>query len=70
MNLEPNYILASLIFGVFGAAYFLYGKRQSRTVPLLVGIVLSVFPYFITDLKVMVPLGVALIFVPAFIKTA
>lgn len=68
MNLEPNYLMASMFFGCFGAAYFLYGKRQGQAVPLICGIILTVFPYFITDLKLMIPIGILLIIAPAFIR--
>ena len=40
----------SLVFGVFagafGIAYFVYGKRQTRIVPMIAGALLCVYPYF------------------------
>lgn len=42
-------IMFSFIFGSIGVGYFIYGKRQSEMVPLLAGIGLCVFPYFISN---------------------
>ena len=35
-----------LLFSSIGLGYFIYGKRQHASVPLVCGIALMVFPYF------------------------
>ncbi len=42
-------ILAGVIFGSVGFVAFIYGKRQSRFRPMLLGLSLMIFPYFVTD---------------------
>lgn len=43
-------LLLSVVVGSFGLAYFVYGKKQQRLVPALVGIGLMVYPYFVDNL--------------------
>jgi len=61
-------LLWSVVFGGIGIGYFSYGKKQKAAVPLLVGIALFVFPYFITTNYAMVFVGITLIAIPYFIK--
>ena len=56
MDLDPGAIMASLIVGLFGSALFIYGKKQSRLPHMVAGVVLCVFPFFVTN-----PLFVGLI---------
>ncbi len=58
--------LWGFIFGTIGMGYFIYGKKQGKLTPLLVGIGLMVFPYFITDSLSIVLIGAALMAVPYF----
>ncbi len=60
-------LLLSVVFSAIGAAYFLYGKRQQQVVPLLSGLVLCVFPYFITNTLAMLLVGGALLAAPFLI---
>lgn len=64
MNLDSTYIFFSLIWSIFGLAYFVYGKKQGHFVSLVVGIVLMVFPYFITETTSMNVVGVILLIIP------
>jgi hypothetical protein len=41
-----NALFVGLIAGAFGMAYFVYGKRQTKLVPMLSGIALCIYPYF------------------------
>lgn len=54
----------SIVFSVFGAAYFSYGKGQDKQVPFYCGILLMVFPYFVSNLYIMIPLGVLFLILP------
>lgn len=40
-------LLWGVVFGSIGFGYFLYGKKRKATVPLLSGIVLMVYLYFV-----------------------
>lgn len=61
-------LLWGVIFGSIGAGYLLYGKRQSAPVPLLCGLALCVFPYFIANSWAMVAVGAALMAIPYFVR--
>jgi hypothetical protein len=57
-----------VLFGAAGMGYFVYGKRQQAIVPLFAGIALCVFPYFISNVYVLVLVGVALMALPYFVR--
>ena len=61
-------ILWSLLFGSIGFGFFIYGKKQRAVIPFLSGIALCVFPYFVTNVYLMVTGGLVLISLPYFIK--
>ena len=39
-------LFIGLVAGIVGTAYFVYGKRQSKPVPLIAGALLCIYPYF------------------------
>lgn len=45
-------------------AYFVYGKRQSKFAPMISGVALCVYPYFIDNLVWLCVIGAALLVVP------
>jgi len=57
-----------MLFGAAGIGFFVYGKRQQAIVPLFAGIALCVFPYFISNVYVLVLVGVALMALPYFVR--
>jgi len=61
----------SLIIGIFtgaiGVGYFIYGKRQARFAPLLAGMMLCVYPYFVDSVLWLLVIGVALMAAPFLI---
>jgi predicted membrane protein len=61
-------LLWGLLFGSIGLAFFLYGKKQRAIVPLICGLVLMIFPYFISNTIVLVAVGVALVALPYFLR--
>ena len=65
---DADSFLFSMIFGAIGMGYFVYGKSNARMVPLLVGMGLCAFPYFISDLTAMIAVGVGLTVVPFFFR--
>jgi hypothetical protein len=60
------WLLWGVVFGSVGLAYFIYGKKQQRFVPLLCGIALMAFPYFISNTVLLVVVGLVLSAVPYF----
>jgi hypothetical protein len=61
-------LLWSLVFGSVGLGFFIYGKKQQAIIPLLCGVALMVFPYFVSNTLVLVIIGVALIGLPYFFR--
>ena len=57
-----------MLFGAIGVGFFVYGKRQKAIVPLVTGIALFIFPYFISDVYVLVLVGAALLALPWFVR--
>ncbi len=53
-------ILASIIFGSIGFAAFVYGKKQSSLKPLVIGVILMVYPYFVENPIALYAAGVVL----------
>ena len=61
-------LLWGVVFGSVGFAYFVYGKKQRLLVPLLCGIGLMGFPYFMSNTVPLVIVGVVLSLVPYFFR--
>ena len=62
-------LLWGLLFSSIGLGFFLYGKKQRAVVPLVCGLVLMIYPYFIPNVIALVAIGVVLISVPYFFKS-
>jgi hypothetical protein len=58
----------SLMIGVFtgaiGVGYFMYGKRQAKFVPLIAGMMLCVYPYFVDGVLGLLVIGAVLMAAP------
>lgn len=61
-------LLWGLLFSSIGLGFFIYGKKQVAAVPLLTGVALMVFPYFVANVYLLVAIGVALIALPYFVR--
>ena len=57
-----------MIFGSIGLGYFVYGKRQRSVVPLVSGLGLMVFPYFVSNTVLLVIVGLLLLVIPYFVR--
>jgi len=65
---NTSQIILSVLFGGIGLGFFLYGKKQKAIVPLIAGIGLIVFPYFVANVYVLIAVGIALIALPYFVR--
>ena len=61
-------LMWGMIFGSIGLGFFVYGKKQKSLIPLFSGIGLIVFPYFISNIYILLISGFVLIAIPFFIK--
>ena len=57
-----------VLFGGIGLGYFIYGKKQKKTIPFCVGIALFSLPYIFSSVLILVIVGIVLMAVPYFIK--
>lgn len=64
----PATLLWSTLFGAIGVGYFIYGKRQSMIVPLVCGVALVVYPWFVHGVLLTVIVGIVLMAVPYFVR--
>ena len=61
-------LILELLFSAAGVGYFVYGKKQRATIPLVCGILLMVFPYFVSSTVLLVILGAGLLALPYFMR--
>ncbi len=61
MNLDPNALLLSLAVSSVGFVFFGYGKRQGRLPQMATGILLMIYPYFVSNLALMALVFVAIV---------
>jgi len=66
--MDTAQLLWGLLFSSIGLGYFLYGKNQKSFAPALCGVVLMVFPYFVSGSLLLVGIGVALMAIPCFVR--
>jgi hypothetical protein len=52
-NFSASYLISSLLISCLGMGLFLYGKKAQRLWPLLGGLVMCVYPFFISGMLMM-----------------
>ena len=62
------WLLWGLLFGSVGLGYFIYGKKQKAVVPLVCGLALMLFPYFVSNIMLLVGIGALLAAIPYFLR--
>jgi hypothetical protein len=65
--MTPTSLAIGVLTGAIGVGYFIYGKRQARFAPLIAGMLLCVYPYFVDSVPWLVVVGLLLIAAPFFI---
>src|SRR5882762_8773209 len=58
LNFSAANLIGGFVFGSIGFIAFVYGKRMNLWKPMFLGIALMVYPYFISDDKIMIVLGI------------
>ena len=62
--METAPLVLSFLFGTFGLGYFVYGKKRVNWIAMVCGGGLMVFPYFVSNVWVMVAVGLILMALP------
>jgi len=61
-------IVWGIIFGSIGLGFFIYGKKQQVAMPMICGLGLMVYPYFVSNTLLLFLIGAVLCAVPYFIR--
>jgi hypothetical protein len=65
---ETAQLLWGLLFSSIGLGFFIYGKKQRAVVPLFCGLILMIYPYFVSNTIALVAIGAALVALPYFVR--
>ena len=49
MSLSPGSIFVSIVFSLVGFSAYLYGKRNAEPRPLIIGVILMIYSYFVPN---------------------
>jgi hypothetical protein len=60
VSFDPTALLLSLVMGGIGFVLLVYGRKQERWPQLVAGLVLMVYPYFVSGVTALVGIGVAI----------
>ncbi len=63
-NARMNSLIVGVIAGAIGMGYFIYGKRQTKIVPMVAGVLLCIYPYFLDSLLWLSLIGAVLVVAP------
>jgi hypothetical protein len=66
--MEMASLFWGLLFGSIGLGFLIYGRKQRAVVPLICGLALMVFPYFVSNTALLIAIGVALMAIPYFFR--
>jgi hypothetical protein len=65
---DPSSLLWGLLFGSIGMGFLIYGRKQRAVVPLICGLALIIFPYFLSNTILLIAVGIVLIGIPYFVR--
>lgn len=65
---SESMLIWGMVFGSIGLGFFIYGKKQKKVVPFVTGLALFVFPYFISDITMLLIIGAILVLLPYFVR--
>lgn len=66
--MNATQLLLGVIFSSIGLGYFIHGKKQRMTVPLVCGLGLMFFTYFIDSTTMISVIGIILSIAPYFVR--
>ena len=66
--MDTSSLLWGLLFGSIGLGFLIYGRKQRAVVPLLCGLALMIFPYFVSNTILLITTGMVLIVIPYFVR--
>jgi hypothetical protein len=61
-------LIWSFLFSAVGLSYFIHGRKRHAPVALVCGLVLMVYPYFVSSAVLLVIIGTVLLVLPYFVS--
>ena len=61
-------LLWGLLFSSIGFGFFLYGRKQRAAVPMVCGLAMMIYPYFIPNVLALIAIGIVLAAIPYFLR--
>jgi hypothetical protein len=61
LDTSTGSLMASLLVSAFGGGFFIYGWKQKRWPQLVVGVVMSIYPFFVESVWLTYLIAVALV---------
>ena len=61
LNLDPGSLLLSIVISGIGFVAFMYGRKQKRLPHMVAGLALMVYPYFVSNVWLMLGIAVAML---------
>ncbi len=68
IDISPTGLMVMIFFSLVGIVYIRRGKSEGPTSHIIYGIVLLLYPYFVTDLLSMLIVGVAILAMSYFLS--
>ena len=65
---SESVLLWGVVFSSVGLGFFIYGKKQTMIIPLVCGVALMVYPYFMPNTVALVLAGLVLVAIPYFFR--
>ena len=66
--MDSSTIMWAVLFGSVGMGYIIYGKKQQKGMAFLSGVVLCVFPYVISNIFLVIIIGLVFMALPFFVR--
>ncbi len=66
--MDGTSLFVSLLISTVGLAYFIYGKKQRVAIPLVSGLILMTFPYFVESTLITVAIGGVVMALPFVVR--
>jgi len=66
--MNTSTLVWSVLFGSVGLGFFIYGKRQSAISPMVCGLALMIYPYFVSNVIPLVIIGLVIMALPYFLR--
>mgnify|MGYP006989107219 FL=1 len=67
-DISPGSLMVMIIFSLIGMVYIVRGKNDGPMSHVVYGVLLLIYPYFVTDLLPMLPVGLGILALSYFLS--